>query len=71
MAYLLAADLSAGDSSKEEGKTEEAIGYVEQAIGKGATMEQLEKDEDLAPLRAQKEPWEALMKKHFADKVKD
>jgi hypothetical protein len=57
--YLLAA----------EGKTEEAIGYVEQAIGKGATMEQLEKDEDLAPLREQKEQWEALMKKYFPEKA--
>ncbi|MBP6184462.1 MAG: tetratricopeptide repeat protein [Saprospiraceae bacterium] len=57
MAYLLAS----------EGKTEEAVGYVAQAIGKGATPEQLEKDEDLAPLRAQKEPWEALMKKYFPD----
>jgi hypothetical protein len=60
MAYLLAA----------EGKIEEAIGYVEQAIGKGATMEQLEKDEDLALLRALPE-WKALMKKHFPDQVKD
>jgi Flp pilus assembly protein TadD/uncharacterized caspase-like protein len=57
MAYLLAS----------EGKTEEAVGYVAQAIGKGATPEQLEKDEDLALLRAQKEPWEALMKKYFPD----
>ena len=53
-----------------EGKTEEALGYVEQAIGKKATFEQLEKDEDLAPLRALPE-WKALMKKHFPDKVKD
>ncbi len=60
MAYLLAA----------EGKTEEAIGYMEQAIGKNATFEQLEKDEDLAPLRATPE-WKALMKKHFPDQVKD
>ncbi len=52
-----------------EGKTDEAIGYVEQAIGKGATMEQLESDEDLAPLREQKEQWEALMKKYFSDKM--
>ena len=63
MAYLLAA----------EGKTEEAIGYVEQAIGKGATFEQLEKDEDLAPLRSRDlgTEWKGVMKKHFPDKVKD
>jgi len=60
MAYLLAF----------EGKTTDALGYVEQAIGKGVTYEQLEKDEDLAPLRALPE-WKALMKKYFPDKVKD
>ncbi len=60
MAYLLAA----------EGKTEEAIGYVEQAISKGSTFEQLESDEDLAMLRATTE-WKALIKKYFPDKVKD
>ncbi|MCF8243535.1 MAG: tetratricopeptide repeat protein [Saprospiraceae bacterium] len=60
MAYLLAA----------EGKTEEAIGYVEQAIGKGSTFEQLEADEDLAPLREQA-AWKGLMKKYFPEKVKD
>ncbi|MBK8566587.1 MAG: tetratricopeptide repeat protein [Saprospiraceae bacterium] len=59
MAYLL----------HSEGKTIEAIGYVEQAIGKGAAMEQLEKDEDLAPLREQKEQWEALMKKYFSNLI--
>ncbi len=50
-------------------KTDEAIGYVEKAIGKGATMEQLGKDEDLAPLREQKEQWDALMKKYFAAQI--
>jgi tetratricopeptide (TPR) repeat protein len=60
MAYLFAS----------EGKTEEALGYVEQAIGKGITFEQLQSDEDFAPLRALPE-WKALMKKHFPDKVKD
>ncbi len=59
MAYSLAA----------AGKTTEALSYVEGAIGKGATMEQLEKDTDLAPLREQKEQWESLMKKCFADKI--
>jgi tetratricopeptide (TPR) repeat protein/uncharacterized caspase-like protein len=52
-----------------EGKTAEAIAYIEQAIGKGATMEQLENDADLAPLREQKEQWDALIKKYFSDKV--
>ncbi|MCK6692835.1 MAG: tetratricopeptide repeat protein [Thermoanaerobaculia bacterium] len=63
MAYLLAA----------EGKTEEAFGYVEQAIGKGATFEQLEKDEDLAPLRSRDlgTEWKGVMKKHFPDQAKD
>ncbi|MBL7810051.1 MAG: tetratricopeptide repeat protein [Saprospiraceae bacterium] len=60
MAYLLFS----------EGKTAEAIGQVEQAIGKGSTFEQLESDENLAPLRALLE-WKAMMKKHFPEKVKD
>jgi tetratricopeptide (TPR) repeat protein len=60
MAYLL----------HSEGKTTEAIGYVEQAIGKGSTFGQLEKDEDLAPLRGLPE-WKDLMKKYFPDQVKD
>jgi protein O-mannosyl-transferase len=60
MAYLLTA----------EGKTEEAIGYAEQAIGKGSTLEQLESDEDLAPLRALPE-WQALRKKHLPESVKE
>lgn len=53
-----------------EGKTTEALGYVEQAISKGSTFEQLEKDEDLTPLRATPE-WKGVMKKHFSDKLKD
>jgi len=60
MAYLHAAD----------GKTAEALEFVEQAILKNATLEQLETDDDLAPLRALPE-WTALMKKHFPDKVKN
>jgi len=60
MAYLFAA----------EGKTEEAIGYVDQAIGKGATLEQLERDTDLPQLRAIPE-WNALVKKHFPNQIKD
>ncbi|MBK9335295.1 MAG: tetratricopeptide repeat protein [Lewinellaceae bacterium] len=60
MAYLLFS----------EGKPTEALSYVEQAIGKGSTFEQLESDEDLAPLRALPE-WKVLMKKYFPDKVKD
>ncbi len=60
MAYVLAS----------KSKTADALGYVEQAIGKGSTFEQLESDEDLAPLRTLPE-WKVLMKKHFPDKVKD
>ncbi len=60
IAYLFAA----------EGKTVEAIGYVEQAIKKGRTFEQLQNDEDLAPLRDQKEQWDALMRKSFPDYIK-
>lgn len=51
-----------------EGKTTEAISYVEQAIGKGSTFEQLEKDEDLAPLRSTPE-YKQLMKKHFPEQI--
>ena len=71
MAYLFAEALAKEDTPASAKATagKEAIGYVEQAIGKGTTMEQLEKDEDLAPLREQKEPWEALMKKYFSDKM--
>ena len=61
MAYLLVS----------EGKTNEAFGLVEQAISKGSNFEQLHLDEDLAPLREQKDKWNALMKKHFPDKLKD
>ncbi|MBK7305033.1 MAG: tetratricopeptide repeat protein [Saprospiraceae bacterium] len=50
--------------SYTEGKTAEAIGYVEQAIGKGSTFDDLNKDEDLAALRALPE-WNNLMKKYF------
>jgi len=53
-----------------EGKTAEAIGYLEQAIGKGITLEQLQSDEDLAPLRALPK-WKVLMKKHFPDKINE
>jgi tetratricopeptide (TPR) repeat protein len=53
-----------------EGKTAEALGYIEQAISKGSTFDQLEKDPDLAPLRATPE-CKALMKKHFPDQIKD
>ncbi len=60
MAYLLFS----------EGKTTEAIAYVEQAIGKGVILAQLEKDEDLAPLRAMPQ-YKVLMKKHFPDQIKD
>lgn len=57
MAYLL----------HSEGKTEEALGYVEQAISKGSTFEQLESDKDLVQLRATQE-WKTLINKHFPEK---
>lgn len=60
MAYLLSA----------EGKTAEAIGYVEQAITRGSKFQQLEQDKNLDSLRAMPE-WKALMKKHFPDQAKD
>lgn len=60
MAYLLLS----------EGKTDEAIGYVEQAIVKGSKFQQLEQDKNLDSLRALPE-WKALMKKYFPDQVKD
>lgn len=60
MAYLL----------QSEGKTDQAIGYAEQAIVKGSTFQQLENDKDLESLRALPE-WKALMKKYFSDKTKD
>ncbi len=63
MAYLLHSE---GKTDEAPEKSGQAFGYVEQAIAKGTTMEQLEKDEDLVPLRAQKEQWDTLMKKHFA-----
>ena len=53
-----------------EGKMAEALVYIEQAIQKKATYEELQKDEDLAPLRALPE-WEALMKKYFPDQIKN
>ncbi|MBL7797417.1 MAG: tetratricopeptide repeat protein [Saprospiraceae bacterium] len=72
MAYLSAEALAKADApaSAKASAGKEAIGYVEQAIGKGSTFEQLEADEDLAPLRALPE-WKTLMKKHFPDMLKD
>jgi len=70
LAYLSAETFAkAGSSASNQAKTE-ALAYVEQAIQKKATFEQLENDEDLAPLRALPE-WKELMKKHFPDQVKD
>lgn len=60
MAYLL-------DS---EGKTTEAIQYVEQAIEKGVRFKFLENDKDLSHLRTLPE-WKVLMQKHFPDQYKD
>jgi len=72
MAYLSAEALAKADApaSAKDSAGKEALDYVEQAIGKGSTFEQLELDEDLAPLRALPQ-WKELMKKHFPDKVKD
>ena len=50
-----------------ENNTNEAIQFVERAIQKKATFEQLKKDEDLAPLRDLSE-WNKVMKKYFPDK---
>ncbi|MBK8450915.1 MAG: hypothetical protein IPL42_13200 [Saprospiraceae bacterium] len=48
----------------------EALRFVELAIQKKATIEQLEKDENLTALRAKPE-WTSLMKKYFAEKIKN
>ncbi|MDX2134154.1 MAG: tetratricopeptide repeat protein [Saprospiraceae bacterium] len=60
MAYLLQA----------ENKHHEALQQVELALQKKATFEQLERDTDLAPLRALPD-WKNLMIKYFPDKVSD
>lgn len=72
LAYLSAEALAKADvpASVKASASKEALGYVEQAIGKGSTFEQLESDEDLAPLWVLPE-WKTLMKKHFPEKVKD
>lgn len=72
LAYLSAEALAKADvpASVKASASKEALGYVEQAIGKGSTFEQLESDEDLAPLWVLPE-WKTLMKKHFPDNVKD
>ena len=51
-----------------EKKNKEAIDYVEQAIVKGSSFEELERDIDLAELRSTPE-WNELMKKYFPDRV--
>ncbi len=53
-----------------ENNTNEAIHYVEQAILKGSTYEQLEKDEDLARLRLAPE-WKTFIQKYFPKQSKD
>jgi len=53
------------------GKHEKAFEALEQAVKMGYDYNWMQKDEDLAPLRAQTERWKALMKKHFPDKFKD
>lgn len=52
-----------------EGKVDEAFAEVELAIKNGITKEQLEKDEDLAPLRMKGIKWNTLMKKNFPEKM--
>ncbi|MDX2133753.1 MAG: tetratricopeptide repeat protein [Saprospiraceae bacterium] len=68
LAYVSAQTLARADAtaSAKTSAAMEALDYVEQAIEKGSTYEQLEKDADLAPLRTLPE-WTALMKKHFPD----
>ncbi|MBK8403797.1 MAG: tetratricopeptide repeat protein [Saprospiraceae bacterium] len=50
-----------------ENNPRQAIAYVEQAIAKGSTLKQLEKDEDPQSLRDLSE-WNEVMKKYFPDK---
>ncbi|MBK8566576.1 MAG: hypothetical protein IPN76_25420 [Saprospiraceae bacterium] len=57
--YIGMASLSAA-----EGKAAEALGYIEQAIQKEYSFEQLQTGKDLASLRELPE-WKDLMKKHF------
>ncbi|MBL7820545.1 MAG: tetratricopeptide repeat protein [Saprospiraceae bacterium] len=52
-----------------EGKTDEAITWLEMAIKNGSTWDQLEKDEDLSLLRNLPQ-WKELMAKYFPNKVK-
>ena len=48
----------------------EAIRYIELAIQKKATQEQLEKDDELSVLRNVAE-WNSLMKKYFPETFKN
>lgn len=65
----LAAILSMAYLSLAENKLSDAYYFVEKAIIKGSSFEQLVKDEDLAPFRALPE-YKELMKKYFPDKMK-
>lgn len=54
------------------GDLQAAFSCLEQAIQKGYNDYQgMQTDPAFAPLRAQKEQWGALMKKHFPDQIKD
>ncbi len=52
----------------KEGKIVNAINYIDQAIQKNATFEQLQKDEDLTSLRNTTE-WNELMRKYFSEQM--
>ncbi|MCF8280868.1 MAG: tetratricopeptide repeat protein [Bacteroidales bacterium] len=52
-------------------KLEAAFEALEQAINIGYDYTWMQQDSDLAPLREQKERWQALMKKYFPNQAKD
>ena len=52
-----------------QNQTDEAFGYLENALKNGENdYDWMLQDSDLAPLRDQKERWEALMKQYFPEK---
>ncbi|MCC7026617.1 MAG: tetratricopeptide repeat protein [Saprospiraceae bacterium] len=53
------------------GKLDKAFEALEQVAKMGYDYNWMQKDPDLAPLRAQTDRWTALMKKHFPNKFKD
>lgn len=56
--------------SMYEGKTTEALGYLDLAMNKGIFLDELENDEELASMRLLPE-WKALLKKYFPEQFKD